>query len=220
VIGLFAQQLLALAGFVLVFGVPGWAISRLLEAHLRVPVVALPAVYATFALGLWTIELLPSLAFGWSIGTLLVVHGVVGLLLVVAARLRERRRGHAKVGTDALSGWTVTAIALAGLVALAFRTRLAFDALFHLGMVRRMLELHAPTFENLDRIYGAGINPAYAVPSWQAGMAAIARATSLDPATVLEAMAVVGVVLAACAAAALGRVVTGTVAGEVAAAAA
>jgi hypothetical protein len=220
VIGLLAQQLLALAGFVLVFGVPGWAISRLLEAHLRLPVVALPVAYTTFALGLWTLELLPSLALGWSIGTLLVVHGIVSVLLVVFARWREHTRGHAKVGTDALSGWTVVAIGLAGLVALGFRTRLAFDSLFHLGMIRRILELPGVGFQDVDRIVGSGINPAYAVPVWQAAMAAIAKVTGLDPATVLEAMAVVGVVLAACAAAALGRVVSGTVAGEVAAAAA
>lgn len=219
-IGLLAQQLLAVAGCALVFGVPGWAISRLLEVHLRVPTVLLPVVYFTLGLALWTIELLPSLGFGWSIGTLLLVHGALTLALVVLMRVREARRGHAKLGSDAFSAWTLLAIGLATLAALAFRTRLAFDSLFHLGMVRRLLEFDGPTFANVDRVVGSGINPAYALPSWQAGMAGIAKVTGLDPATVLEAMAIVGVLLAACAAAALGRVVTGAVAGEVAGAAA
>ena len=219
-IGLLLDQLLAVAACALLFGAPGWALSRLMEAHLRVPVVLLPAVCFTLGLAVWTIELVPSLALGWSMRTLLVVHGVVTIVLIVCARLRERRRGHAKVGSDALSGWTVLGIALAALAALGLRTRIAFDSLFHLGMVRRLAEFDAPTFDNVDRVVGSGINPAYALPTWQAGMAGIATLTGLDPATVLEAMSIVGVLLAACAAGALGRVVTGTVAGEVAAVAA
>jgi len=65
-------------------------------------------------------------------------------------------------------------------------------------------------------VVGAGINPAYALPTWQAAMAAVVRVTGLDAATVVEAMAVIGVLLAACAAGALGRVVSGSIAGEIA----
>jgi peptidoglycan biosynthesis protein MviN/MurJ (putative lipid II flippase) len=42
--------------------------------------------------------------------SLLVVHGVVTVVLVAAAKLRERRRGHAKIGSDALSGWTLAVL--------------------------------------------------------------------------------------------------------------
>lgn len=214
--GLLAQQLLAVAGCALLFGVPGWGLSRLLEAHLRVPTVLLPVVFITFGLGIWTLVLLPSLFFGWGIGATIVVHSLVAVALVVLARLREARRGHAKLGRDAMSGWTVAAIALATLAALGLRTRMAFDTIFHVGMVRRLLELDGVTFTDVDRVAGAGVNPAYALPTWQAAMAAIAKVTGLDPATVVEAMAIVAVLLAACCAAALGRVVACTVAGEIA----
>jgi hypothetical protein len=220
VIGLIGQQLLAVAAALVLFGVPGWAISRLVELHLRVPTVLLPVVYFTFGLGAWTLSVALGLSVGWSIGVMLAIHGAVSLVLVVAARVREHRRGHAKLGSDAFSGWTLAAITLAVLCAAAFRTRLAFDALFHLGLVRRLLELHEPTFGTIDRIAKSGVNPAYALPTWQAGMAGVAKMTGLDPATVLEAMAIVAVLLSACAAAGLGRVVSGTVAGEVAGAAA
>jgi hypothetical protein len=219
-IGLVGQQLLAIVAAFILFGVPGWAISRLLELHLRVPTVLLPVVYFTFGLGLWTISVAIGLSLGWPIGVMLLIHGGVSLVVVVISHVRERRRGHAKLGSDAFSGWTLAAITLSVLCAAAFRTRLAFDALFHLGLVRRLAELHAPTFDTIDRIAGAGVNPAYALPTWQAGMAGVSRMTGLDAATVLEAMAVVAVLLSACAAAALGRVVSGTVAGEVAGAAA
>ncbi len=219
-IGLFAQQLFAIAAALVLFCTPGWAISRLLELHLRLPTVALPAATFTLGLGLWTIELLPVLALAQPMWVLLAVHAVVTVALVVVLRLRERQRGHAKRGSDAFSTWTLAAIGLAVLAALGLRTRIAFDTLFHVGMVRRLEQLAAPTFGNVDRVVDGGINPAYALPTWQAGMAAVAKVTGLDAATVVEAMAVVGVLFAACAAGALGRVVSGTVYGEIAGAAA
>lgn len=215
-IGLLAAQLFAIAVALALFAVPGWALSRVLELHLRMPTVSMPAVTFTLGLGIWTILLLPALALKLSIGWTLVAYGIVSAAVIVLMRVREARRGHAKRGRDAFAGWTIAAIALSCLAALALRTRMAFDTLFHVGMVRRIAELDAPTFENLDRVVGSGINPAYALPTWQAGMAAIVRVTGLDAATVVEAMAVVGVLLAACAAGALGRSVTGTVYGEIA----
>lgn len=216
-IGLVLELLLSVAATLLVFCVPGWAISRMLELHLRLPAVAAPAVAFAFGLGVWTIVLAIGLAFGWPILTTLAVYGGVAVALLGAMRWRERRRPRAQLGTtNAVAGWTLLVIALAGCAAAVLRTRIAFDTLFHIGMVRRLAELPSPTFENLDRVVGAGINPAYALPSWQGAMAAISALTGLDPATVVEATAIVGVLLAACCAAALGRAVAGTVAGELA----
>ena len=215
-IGLLAAQLLAIAAALVLFCIPGWALSRVLELHLRMPTVSMPAVTFTLGLGIWTVLLLPALALGLSIGWTLVAYGIVSAGVIALMRIREANRGHAKRGRDAFAGWTIAAIALSCVAALALRTRMAFDTLFHVGMVRRIAELDAPNFDNLDRVIGSGINPAYALPTWQAGMAAIVRVTGLDAATVVEAMAVVGVLLAACAAGALGRAVTGTVYGEIA----
>ncbi|MCW2921746.1 MAG: hypothetical protein JWL76_1620 [Thermoleophilia bacterium] len=215
-IGLLAEQLLAVAAALVIFCLPGWALSRVLELHLRMPTVSMPAVTFTLGLGIWTIVLLPALALELSIGWTLVAYAVVSACVIVLMRVREARRGHAKRGRAAFAGWTIAAIALSCLAALALRTRMAFDTLFHVGLVRRIAELPHPTFDNLDRVVGAGVNPAYALPIWQAGMAAIARVTGLDAATVVEAMAVIGVLLASCAAGALGRAVTGTVYGEIA----
>jgi hypothetical protein len=216
-IGLVLQLLLSVVATLLLFCVPGWAISRMLELHLRVPAVAIPAVAFAFGLGVWTLVLAVGLAFGWPILTTLAVYGAVAVVLLGAMRRRERRHPRAQLGTaNAAAGWTIVVIALAGCAAAVLRTRIAFDTLFHLGMVRRLAELPSPTFENLDRVVGAGINPAYALPSWQGAMAAISALTRLDPATVVEASAIVGVLLAACCAAALGRAVTDTRAGELA----
>lgn len=221
-IGLLAQLVFAAAVTFAVFCASGWAVLRLLELQLRMPVVALPAVAFTFGLGVWTVVLAPALALGVPILGTLAAYGAVTVALLVWKHRRERRRGHAKRGIDevGIPRWTLVVIGIAALAGIGLRTRLAFDSLFHLGMIRRIAELESPTFENLDRVVGAGINPAYALPSWQAALAAISRLTGLDPATVLEAAAVVSVILAACCAGALGRVVTGTRAGEVAGAAA
>jgi hypothetical protein len=217
-IELLGAQLLAVAATLVIFCMPGVAISRLLELHLRVPAVAMPAVAFTFGLGVWTVLLLPGLWFGWEIRLTLLVHVLVTAALLAWSVRRERRRGHARRASHlaTVEGWTVAVIVLASLAALVLRTRMAFDTLFHVGLVRRLAQLESPTFENLDRVVGAGVNPAYALPSWQAAMAAVSAVTGLDPATVVEAMAIVGVFLAACCAAALGRVVTRSGLGELA----
>lgn len=220
-IAVLVQQLAVVVATLVVFLLPGWAVVRLLQLQLRMPVVAIPAASFAFGLGIWTLLLVPALALGVPILGTLGGYAVVAALLVAWMALRERRRGHAKLGTRAVpAGWTIAVVALATLAAAVLRTRIAFDSLFHVGMVRRIAELGSPTFENLDRVVGAGINPAYAVPAWQAAMASIAAVTGLDAATVVEACAVVGVLLAACSAAALGRAVTDTRAGELAAVAA
>lgn len=216
-IGLLLTLLASAAITLLVFCVPGWAITRMLELHLRLPAATMPVAAFAFGLGVWTMLLAIGLSFGWPILTTLAIYGGVSVVLLGAMCWRERRVPRAQLGTpNSASGWTMLVIALAGCAAAVLRTRIAFDTLFHVGMVRRLAQLPSPTFENLDRVYGAGINPAYALPSWQGAMAAISALSGFDPATVVEAAAIVGVLLAACCAAALGRAVTGTVAGELA----
>lgn len=221
-IGLLLELLWSALVTLAAFCIPGWAVLRLLELQLRLPQTAMLPASFTVGLGIWTVVLAPALAIGvpilWTFGA----YALVGALLLAWMARRERRRGHAKRGVDVagVSGWTIAVVGIATAAAVGLRTRLAFDSLFHLGMIRRIAELDHPHFDNLDRIIDAGINPAYALPSWQAALAAIARLTGLDPATVLEAAAIVAVLLAACAAAAFGRALTGTVAGELTGAAA
>lgn len=215
-LSLLGGQLLAWLGMSLLLGLPGFALARLLELQLVVPRVLLPPSWFALGLALWSVELVPALAFGWSVGVVVVVHAVIALLLLGLMRWRARRLGTVHPPGPGVPGWTLAGIALATLLAAAFRTRMAFDTLFHLGLVRRLAELPDPTFSTIDRVAGSGMNPAYVLPSWQAAMAAVAAVARLDPATVVEAMAGFVVLLAACAAAALGRVVGGSAASEVA----
>src|SRR5689334_11352589 len=99
-IHLLGAQLLAIAAAMLLLGLPGWALSRILELHLRVPTVALPVVYFTLGLAVWTVAVVPSLSLGWPIAQTLGVHAALTIVLIVVARVRERRRGHAKQGSD------------------------------------------------------------------------------------------------------------------------
>jgi hypothetical protein len=161
---LLAAQLIALVVTALLVGIPGWAMGRLLELQLAFPTVMLPAAWFTLGLALWSVALVPCLALGWPWQITLALYAGAGAVLVVWSRLRDRRRGQAKPADEVMSPWTMAGIALAFLLAAAFRTRLAFDTLFHLGLVRRLLELPHPTFGSLDRIAGAGINPAYWSP--------------------------------------------------------
>ncbi|MCW2962533.1 MAG: hypothetical protein JWM90_2920 [Thermoleophilia bacterium] len=217
-IGLVGEQLLALAGIVALLMLPGWIIGRLLQLQLALPAVLLPAAWFACGLGLWTVPVVAGLTFGWSWAVTLAVHAGATMLLGIWLLLRQRARGHAKSsGVDPVSRWTIAGIALCTLLALGLRTRLAFDTLFHIGLVRRLVELPHPTFESVDRIAGAGVNPAYVVPTWQAALAAVSGMTGLDPATVIESMAGFVVFVAASAAAGFGRLLGGRAAAEVAA---
>jgi hypothetical protein len=214
-ITLLAEQLYAFAMMAFIMFLPAWAIGRLVEIQLSVPKIMLPAAWFTFGLALWSIAVIPSLAFGWTWRVALISYAIVTFILVVIARELSRRHGQAKPRGGDVAMWTVAGIVITVLLAELFRTRMAFDSVFHLGMIRR-LELVHPTFSTVDRILGSGVNPSYAMPSWQMAIAAVAGVTGLDPATVLEAMAAFCVFIAACAAAGLGRMISGRWAGEIA----
>ncbi|MCW2973998.1 MAG: hypothetical protein JWN72_2271 [Thermoleophilia bacterium] len=217
-IELLAHLLLSFFAVAIFVGLPGWALSRLLETQLALPaVLALPAWFA-LGLGVWTLALLPSLSFGWPWWVAAAVHGALTVALLAALHLRQRRAGHAKSdGRDHVERWTLIGIGLSVLLAAVLRTRLAFDVLFHIGLARRIVELPHATFASVDRIVGSGVNPAYLVPTWQGLLGTVAKLTGQDPAQVIEAMAPFAVLLGACAAAGLGRVITQRAAGEVAA---
>ncbi|MBC7460145.1 MAG: hypothetical protein H7287_02150 [Thermoleophilia bacterium] len=217
-IELLTHLLLSLFAVAIFVGVPGWAPARLLETQLALPaVLALPAWFA-LGLGVWTIALLPSLTFGWPWWVAAAVHGALTFALLGLLHLRQRRAGHAKSdGRDRVERWTLIGIGMSVLLAAVLRTRLAFDVLFHIGLARRIVELPHATFASVDRIVGSGVNPAYLVPTWQGLLGTVAKLTGQDPAQVIEAMAPFAVLLGACAAAGLGRVITQRAAGEVAA---
>lgn len=215
-ITLIGDQTYAIFMMALLLALPGWAIGRIVELQLAVPKILLPPAWFAFGLTLWTIAITPSLALGisWRLG--FVIHAIVTIFLILVAKELHRRRGQAKPQGGDVAYWTVGGVLAAGLLAAVLRTRMSFDTIFHVGIVRRIAELTDPTFANVDRVLDAGVNPSYAVPSWQAAMAMVSGVTGLDPATVVESMAALAVVLAACATAGLGRMVSGRVAGEVA----
>lgn len=208
-IGLVGQQLAALVAMALLMGLPGWAAGRLLQVQLVLPAALMPPAWFALGLGVWSIPASVCLGAGWPVRVALSAHAGITLVLLAVTRHRERTRGHAKRGGGQLELWTVVGIVLCALLAAMMRTRMAFDTLFHVGLVRRLAELPHPTFANVDRIVGAGVNPAYLAPVWQDAMAAVSQLTGLDPATVVESMAALIVMLAAFAAAGLGRVAGG-----------
>lgn len=215
-ITLFGEQVYAAAAMIVLMILPGWGVGRLLDLQLSVPKIVLPAAWFTFGFATWSLVVITMLALGLTWRTAFVIFGVVTLALIIVAREKARRVGHPKPQGGDVSLWSVVGILGCVVLAGIFRTRMAFDTIFHLGIVRRIAELGSPTFSTVDRIFDSGVNPSYAIPSWQAAMAMVSGVTGLDPATVVEAMAVVAVLFAACAAGGLGRVVSGRVSGEIA----
>lgn len=215
-ITLLGEQLYAVGMMCFIMFVPGWAIGRVLDIQLSVPKVLLPAAWFAFGLALWTVALSVALTFGWSWRYAFAMHAFGTIVFVIVARELHRRHAQAKPRGGDVATWTVLGIAGTVLLAAILRTRMAFDTVFHVGLIRRLEQLPHPHFDNLDRIVEAGVNPSYAVPTWQGAMSMVAGITGLDAATVVEAMAAFAVLIAACAAAGLGRMISGRWAGEIA----
>jgi hypothetical protein len=60
------------------------------------------------------------------------------------------------------------------------------DALFHLGRVRKLVELGDLHLETVDEFADGGLHPGYAFPLWHGFLAVVAKLSGLDPTVVVN----------------------------------
>lgn len=163
---------LRLVAATLVLLLPGSLIARALR---------LRAASATVVLALGALA--PALAL------VFVVHSSIWLALVVLAVVAVAALPFAlriRLGPPARD---TLAVALAGLVLGGLLWHVAGvvngDALFHLGRVRKLVELGHLHLHTVDEFRDGGLHPGYAFPLWHAFLALVAKLAGVDPTKVM-----------------------------------
>jgi hypothetical protein len=163
---------LRLVAATLVLLLPGSLIAR----ALRLRGASVTVVLALGALG-------PALAL------VFVVHSSIWLALAVLAVVAVVALPFALRIRSGPPAWDTVVVALAGLVLGALLWHVAGvvngDALFHLGRVRKLVELGNLHLHTVNEFRDGGLHPGYAFPLWHAFLALVAKLAGVDPTKVM-----------------------------------
>lgn len=163
---------LRLAAATLVLFLPGRLVARALGLRGAAPALAWSAALLAGALAI-------TFAVGGSLDltlALVLAAGFVGLFARPGAPRREPLPGR---GLVALAG-----LALGG--ALWFvESAIDGDALFHLGRMRKLVDLHSLSLHDVGEFQHGGLHPGYAFPLWHAWLSLVAKLAGVDPTAVI-----------------------------------
>ena len=208
------HQILVLVAASVLLGVPGFALASLLRVRGALPDVLLPPVAAILGALVACAATAVQLLTHQPVWVPVTLHGVASLLLAAAAVLvtRRRRRANALTVPTAVgwSRWTSALVVFAALFAWGVRGAIRLDGLYHVSLSRKLVELAAPNFDNVNRFIDGGPNPTYALPGWHALVGWTGWLTGTDPIVAWEVMPVLVVALGVLAAAGLTRLVLDT----------
>ena len=141
-------------------------------------------------------------ALGPALLLVFVVHSSISLALVFLAVVAVVALPFALRVVSGPPAWDTLGIAVVGVVLGVLLWRVAGvvngDALFHLGRVRKLVELGDLHVRTVDEFRDGGLHPGYAFPLWHAFLALVAKLGGVDPTQVMlhEPSAIAPVALA------------------------
>jgi hypothetical protein len=141
-------------------------------------------------------------ALGPALLLVFVVHSSIWLALVVLGVIAAVALPFALRVISGPPPWDTLAVALAGLVLGVLLWHVAGvvtgDALFHLGRVRKLVELGDLHVRSVDEFRDGGLHPGYAFPLWHGFLALVSKLAGVDPTQVMlhEPSAVVPIAFA------------------------
>src|SRR4051812_21011699 len=128
-------------------------------------------------------------ALGPALLLVFVVHSSIWLALVVLAVVAVVALPFALRVVSGPPAWDTVAVALVGLGLGVLLWHVAGvvngDALFHLGRVRKLVELGDLHVRTVDEFRDGGLHPGYAFPLWHAFLALVAKLAGTDPTNVV-----------------------------------
>ncbi len=129
-------------------------------------------------------------ALGLALVAVFLVHTGLWLSLVVLALIALAALPFALRVVSGPQAWDTLAVALAGILFGALLWHVAGvvhgDALFHLGRVRKLVELGNLHVRSVDEFADGGLHPGYAFPLWHGFLALVAKLGGVDPATAMQ----------------------------------
>src|SRR3954454_8716839 len=127
---------------------------------------------------------------GPALALVFIVHGSIWLALVVLAVVAVVALPFALRVVSGPPAWDTLAIAFSGLVLGVLLWHVAGavngDALFHLGRVRKLVELGDLHLRTVDEFMDGGLHPGYAFPLWHGLDALVAWFSGLDKYVVIR----------------------------------
>jgi hypothetical protein len=208
---------LRLAGaFACMVLVPGALVLRAVDWPARLPLAAVGSLAwgLMVALAAFSITFLVGASLDLTI-LLIAVVSIVALAVVAFRRpptsMRIERRDVFVLGALLLLGCALAAAVW------SVSDVVAGDALFHLGRVRKLVELPAlSSLSVVDEFRNGSLHPGYAFPLWHGVLALVAKLAAVDPALVVLHLGAVLVPLALVAFFAAGWAVFGSRSGGIA----
>lgn len=213
------EQIAAAFALTLVMTYPGAPILALTGVRAALPVPLLPAAALAVTLTLTLPVLVLTLWQGLPIDTVLAWQLALTLAAIGIGLSRRRRTGeavpawrwllrHSPIGFFKALPWALRILAAAaGGIAFAFGGWLDDgDMMYHASVARKLAELPAPTFANIQLFVDGSLHPGYPAPVWHELWAVTARLTGFDVLTVLWMAAVPAAMFATLAMAGLAEV--------------
>jgi hypothetical protein len=121
-------------------------------------------------------------AFGESLDLALGFTLGVGALAAIALVTPWCVEGHGLPGRARVTrGFFVVAGLVVGAATWGIAGNLSGDSFFHLGRIRKLVDLHELSLHRVDEFKQGGLHPGYAFPLWHGWIALIARLADVDP---------------------------------------
>ena len=164
-----------LAAATLIVLLPGRLLARCLGQRTLSASLAWSVAIVGVGLGI-TFELGESLdlALGITLGI-----GAIALAVLVADRHMDgfRLPGRARV----VRAFLALAGLIVGAATWSIAGGLSGDSFFHLGRIRKLVDLHALSLHDVGEFKQGGLHPGYAFPLWHGWIALVARLADVDP---------------------------------------
>jgi hypothetical protein len=202
-LGLDALAVWAAAG--LVGLAPGWFLLRAMSAERELGRAGAAPAAAALSLAVWAPPLALAYAFGLTLTVVLaaVIAATAGLVALVRAPPAIPRAG---LGEQAAGAVSVAAFAY---VSWRISTPVVGDALFHVGLMRKLTDASGLSFAAVSPFLHGPPNAGYAFPLLHAAFAGIGRLAGTDPVTTFRYLQPACAALAITAAYALAHALTG-----------
>jgi hypothetical protein len=169
---------LRLAAATLIVLLPGRLVARCLGQRTLTAALAWSVTIVGFGLAL-------TFALGTSLDLALALTLAAGAVALGALVAERRLEGQALPGRARLvRGFLVFAGLIVGAATWGIQGALSGDAFFHLGRMRKLVDLHALSLHAVGEFKQGGLHPGYAFPLWHGWLALVARLADVDPTSV------------------------------------
>jgi hypothetical protein len=149
---------------------PGWLLARTFGVR---------SISASLAWAL--VVVFGALALTFALGSTLNVTLLTLVAVAVAALVLRRFRRWPEADTVPRRAWVVFWGAIVGVLLWIAAPTVQGDGLFHLGRVRKLLELDDLSLDRVSEFADGSLHPGYAFPLWHGFLALIAKLAGEDP---------------------------------------